>query len=349
MDKTNKKKHQKSSKDISENVDISVSYEKTASLIELDDDELKFSKILQKLYDTSNNYKDSLKEDEEHDVNSFFEFGNVKDILHDLFCYYEEYHKHFYYEISQFLIDNSNLTEIVSEDPLAELASSVKMLIQFCERQTCEEVDLGDNRIPNSPSFCKTCLYFDKECCYTRIENNLMKLYDHIRLEIVRIGAIREANIQFKDELDKAQKDVKQTQDDLNKAQKKLTKATVKASSTQQDYITILGIFAAVVIGATGSMTFTSSILQNLSNMQLGQAGFAFSFAALLFLNIIIILTEFIHKIQTKTDISNVETNESTKKPNTSIWTKWPIILNVILLAAVIGFAIMWYWSLPTQ
>lgn len=109
------------------------------------------------------------------------------------------------------------------------------------------------------------------------------KLYDHVKLETSRLSQ----EIERMNELNVKIEQYSSLQTELKKATKKVTEAAEKAEtalkkakevtneeenikkdveSMQKEYITILGVFASIVLTFTGGIAFSTSVLENIAN-----------------------------------------------------------------------------------
>ena len=115
---------------------------------------------------------------------------------------------------------------------------------------------------------------------------SLQKLYDHINLELIRLNytkTIEDDLLASKHQLEEIQIQSQAIKEDLRKQ--------------QTQYITILGIFASIVLAFVGGLTFSSSVLENMHNVSIYRLVFVMCFIALLFGNILYILFSFLAKI----------------------------------------------------
>ena len=70
--------------------------------------------------------------------------------------------------------------------------------------------------------------------------------------------------------------------------------------SVEKEYIAILGIFASIVFALVGSLTFSASVLENISDVGIYRLLLVIDFLAFIFLNIIYLLIRFIFFINEK-------------------------------------------------
>lgn len=108
----------------------------------------------------------------------------------------------------------------------------------------------------------------------------IVKIYDHFQLALHQIENVN--NI-FADSLDSAK-------ENLQKEMKGIEK----------EYISILGIFASIVLAFVGGITFSTSVLQNISDSSIFRLLLVVDFLAFVLINVIYILVKFIFTINEK-------------------------------------------------
>lgn len=109
------------------------------------------------------------------------------------------------------------------------------------------------------------------------VSDAIKKLYDHVNLDIARIaysdGADRkisgESSIEnLQGQINSMQRELQKAQEiknDYEDTEKKIIDVENKLDNSQKEYITILGIFAAVVLAFTGGIAFSTSVLNNIA------------------------------------------------------------------------------------
>lgn len=152
------------------------------------------------------------------------------------------------------------------------------------------------------------------------IKPKLEKLYDHMNLECIRQQDFDEKMSRVKDVSNKLE-------DDLNKNYKKLSE---ELNKQQTQYITILGIFASIVLTFVGGLAFSTSVLSNIDKANAYRLVFVMAFIALFFGNILYLLFSFLSKISLSKEKKDKQENFF-KKP-----IFWFNLIVTILL--VIGF-----------
>lgn len=105
------------------------------------------------------------------------------------------------------------------------------------------------------------------------IKPKLEKLYDHMNLECIRLQDFDEKMSRVKDVSIKLE-------DDLNKNYKKLSE---ELNKQQTQYITILGIFASIVLTFVGGLAFSTSVLSNIDKSERLSFGFCYGFYSFIF------------------------------------------------------------------
>lgn len=147
------------------------------------------------------------------------------------------------------------------------------------------------------------------------ISKEIIKLYDHTNLDIGRINYTKRMTGETKTELVKAQLLISDLQTQLaeserarNEATERLSFESVKLKQEVQDgqkkmqneYITILGIFAAIVLAFTGGMTFSSSVLENIDKASVYRLLAIVFILGLIFFNLMWLLIDFLRDINGK-------------------------------------------------
>lgn len=123
----------------------------------------------------------------------------------------------------------------------------------------------------------------------------------------------------------------KQANEQAESAMKNAENAKIKVENAQNESIAILGIFASVVLAFVGGLTFSTSILQNISNASIYKITFVSCGIALVLINIIYMLLRFIIEIK-KTDDAPIRYPSYLKKID--------LIILAIALMSVLGWLI---------
>lgn len=162
------------------------------------------------------------------------------------------------------------------------------------------------------------------------IEKQINKLYDHINLEIARMNYFKETETRTKMELEKVSATLSQVEDSVSSMEDTI----VMADEMQKQYITILGIFASIVLAFTGGIAFSTSVLENIANAGIYRTVIIAIILAFVLTNVVYILTRFIMEIGNKK-------SEKVKYP------KYMVVLNVIYGICCLGILFCWIFDVP--
>lgn len=139
------------------------------------------------------------------------------------------------------------------------------------------------------------------------------KLYDHINLDVSRI--------KYTETL------VHKLTEQNQITNEELKKINDKAEKMQREYVTILGIFAAIIIAFVSGMTFSTSVLNNIDKVNIFALTFVFILIAMFLFNLLNLLLDFLIRI------NKIEPNERGSLIGT---------LNFLLVVALIVDIIAW-------
>jgi hypothetical protein len=108
----------------------------------------------------------------------------------------------------------------------------------------------------------------------------IVKIYDHSQLALHQIENVN--NI-FADSIEEAKENLQK-----------------QIKGVEKEYISILGIFASIVLAFVGGITFSTSVLQNISAVSVFRLLLIVDFLAFVLINVIYILVKFIYTINEK-------------------------------------------------
>ena len=217
------------------------------------------------------------------------------DFLERFWLYYRENQRHLYHEVTLFLVKKADLLEAADNTNFDVFSEAVLSMVEFAKN--VQTYCSGKNKKECDDYNQNTCRARRGKCYYSRLEKPLTKLYDHIQLEIVRINEIQKANSKLKKELNDADKRLEVFEEKAQELNEKLSRAEKKAKNAQKESITILSIFAAIVLAFLGNMAFSTSVLQNLDQSSIFRISMALVLISLTFINIIYLLVWFIMKL----------------------------------------------------
>ena len=149
----------------------------------------------------------------------------------------------------------------------------------------------------------------------------LEKLYDHINLDIARIAYAKEIN---------------RRQEDRDRTTRvELTKLAERAQGMQRDYITILGIFASIIITFVAGIGVSGSVLNNIDKVSIYRLTFVILLLALFLSNLLNLLLNFIKHVRGCVEL---ETNKSL-----STIAGINVLFLLLILIDILWWAIYWY------
>lgn len=146
-----------------------------------------------------------------------------------------------------------------------------------------------------------------------------IKLYDHFQLNLTQIES---ANIITKKAIANAMKD------EIEESHKEI-------KGIQKEYITILGIFAAIMLAFVGSFTFSTSVLNNLGSVDVFELVIVAIIIGLVFVILITLLLDFLREINDKIITDESGRKQWSKKTKTAIG-----ILVVLSMVTLISYGI---------
>lgn len=144
------------------------------------------------------------------------------------------------------------------------------------------------------------------------VSDALKKLYDHVNLDIARISYsdAGDRKISGEEAVTALQAQVKGIQTDVEKAQRvnadlkktetKIAEVENKLDNSQKEYITILGIFAAVVLAFTGGIAFSTSVLNNIARADIYRVLLTALTIGLVLINVLFGLFYYIDRLVNK-------------------------------------------------
>lgn len=118
------------------------------------------------------------------------------------------------------------------------------------------------------------------------IHNQIEKLYDHSFIRILEQRNVARIS--------------NETQTAVNKMYEQADQIEEKLEKNKFDYITILGIFATIVVTFVGSFAFSSSVLQNIHSVSFTKLVVIACIIGLVFCNMVWLLADFIVSLTSK-------------------------------------------------
>lgn len=118
----------------------------------------------------------------------------------------------------------------------------------------------------------------------------IIKIYDHFQLAVSQKNLNTETNDVIKTYLVES----------IDDAKKSIDTAAKNARDMEKEYITILGIFAAIVLAFVGGLTFSTSVLQHINAISVYRLLIVVDLIAAVLINAIYLLMRFVCHINDK-------------------------------------------------
>lgn len=189
--------------------------------------------------------------------------------------------------------------------------------------------------------------YFSKNCDgkdrQVDVKKEIIKLYDHINLDVSRINYMKRITEETESEISRnkvllltLEESVEKSNRERENAVEKLKRDSGKIkeeikdrqNKMQGEYITILGIFASIVLAFTGGLAFSTSVLENMSAVSPYRLAFIVEALGFVFINVVYILVWFIQKIH---------------KADDAKYPRFMKVLNLLIVGAILVTLICWY------
>lgn len=134
------------------------------------------------------------------------------------------------------------------------------------------------------------------------ISENIKKLYDHVNLDVARMNlsdgdgraVSGEGNIAA------LKSRIIELEHSLQDASQRIEESNRRLANQQKEYITILGIFASIVLAFVGSFAFTASAFNNIATVDVTKLMIVISILGIMFLNLLMYLVDFLLRINDK-------------------------------------------------
>lgn len=167
------------------------------------------------------------------------------------------------------------------------------------------------------------------------INDSLSKLYDHVSLDIARIRYSNSGDdrISLKPQFADMAEKLSETESKLKSLSVETDKLKNDLSKAQTDYIAILGIFASVVLAFVGGLTFSTSVLQNISNASIYRLLLVVSILGTVFIVVIHLMFYYVGKLSGR--LSGNDT------PHSYFWIAY-VVLALIIAAVIFGWHHGW-------
>lgn len=128
------------------------------------------------------------------------------------------------------------------------------------------------------------------------LKRNVDKTYDYLQLEYQRYKDLNN----LRDDLKNIQKIAEEEKSNVDKIRIEIDSVNSEAKQIQTQYITILGIFASIVMAFVGGLTFSTSVLSHMHEVSIYRLVFVICCIGFLIFNSLFALFGFILRIAEK-------------------------------------------------
>lgn len=167
---------------------------------------------------------------------------------------------------------------------------------------------------------------------FAGIADHVDKLCDYINLEIGRLNYYLINNNKIKD----LEAKISETTNKLGTIDEFSGEVKEKVQNLQHDSITILGIFASIVLTFTGGMIFSSSVLENIGNASAYRVIIIALIIGLVIINSVISLIMYIGKIVRFKDEGKKEIKEWLSE--NAYWISVNVVFVVLVTLTYVGW-----------
>lgn len=186
------------------------------------------------------------------------------------------------------------------------------------------------------------------------ISSSLMKLYDHVNLDAARLNYTKGINYENQGEIAKVTSNIRNIEHRLNIAleqsiyemeqkQKEFSKQVndtvdkTKETSNKlrSEYITILGIFASIVLAFTAGMAYSTSVFSNIHKASIYRVVLITLLVGLILIFVLWMLMDFIKSIH----------DPSSKRR----WYMLAVPIAVVVIGILITFVAYYHNALPLE
>ena len=144
------------------------------------------------------------------------------------------------------------------------------------------------------------------------ISDSIQKLYDHVSLDIARIlySDAGDRKTAGETTIVDVQSQLNQIQVEIDKAKLAQNNVETELGKQQREYISILGIFAAVVLAFTGGIAFSTSVLNNINTASVYRILVVSLIIGLVLINILFGLFYYVDRL-----VNGLQENRKKLKP----------------------------------
>lgn len=186
------------------------------------------------------------------------------DLINKFWAYYKSQGRHSYHDVTRYVLEN--IKESKDAEGIAVIAENLKSLMEVLQQecQCTDTITYFDCKKYTDPFHCDNTHDVDGgvyNCYdYKLLYKFLFKLYDHIQLEFISWSEIRRETDRISSLNVSLRKQLENAEEQQLRITSKLHKVEEETKSIYMQMISILGIFAAIVIAVFGSLNVINSI-----------------------------------------------------------------------------------------
>jgi len=196
------------------------------------------------------------------------------DIISSLYIYYRKSVRHNYHEITRYII--RKYSSVKEEETTNVILDNVDNILKYikdnweCSNDDCYAIR-DCVKLDSPASECKLFHNTDihnMSCSeWKELYRFVIKLKDHIFLEVIRLSEIRNENDKIEREMLKLHDTEKRIGGMEGDLEKKVEKVSKETKDVYIQMVSILGIFAAIVIAVFGGMNVIGSIVSGFTSI----------------------------------------------------------------------------------
>lgn len=165
------------------------------------------------------------------------------------------------------------------------------------------------------------------------VSQSLLKLYDHLNLDMARLVYIEagDYNVTKEDNIDRLTGQINAAENEIKNVRHGIDAMESKVRDSQKEYIAILGIFAAVVLTFIGGLAFSTSVLNNINAVSIYRLILIATVIGLILVNVLYALFHYLNIIVR-------QNNSQSLKPLK--------IINIIIISMIAITVLAWCFGL---
>lgn len=264
----------------------------------------------------------------------------------ELCSFYEKNSRHSYSDITTYIVREDGGIEYIyrilpllksAENRLTgkpDMKEKVTKLIDHIRLELIRMEYLDKMRVELNQSIVDQYLELEQEKTeeFSKVNSKILDVTTRYSDMEARRIELEKKMEEMADSFKEIKSELKVTKDEMIFTEKLAKKTRHKLNNMQKEYITILGIFASIVMAFIGGTVFSTSVLQNIANASIYRISFIAVGIAAVIINLIYILVRFIQEL-------NKEEGEIIKYP------LYMLLINSVMFTGVVFIFIAWLFQ----